>query len=125
MPCLQQLAGYNLAVITNGDEQQQTAKLQKNGLMPFFSDIVCANSYGCAKPSLQLFNIAMERSNTTAELCVNVGDTLDTDIKPLGKLGIIGVLIDRKAKGIKKEEGYYRIGSLEYLPILLQQLFEE
>ena|GEM_PF-5591545 len=46
VPCLQELTTYKLGIISNGDLEQQSLKLERMGIKHFFSEIITAGEDG-------------------------------------------------------------------------------
>lgn len=79
--CLNELTGYRLGIISNGDLEQQSLKLERLGIKNYFQIIVTAGEVGAAKPSVKLFEIACKRVNEYPKDCYYVGDNLDKKYK--------------------------------------------
>lgn len=76
---LEKLAGKQLGVITNGDKVNQTYKLEKLGVLGYFSDVITPACAGAAKPDPAIFQLAARVVGKQAKECWYVGDnhTLD------------------------------------------------
>lgn len=109
--CLDSLKGYKLGIISNGDYNQQVSKLKKMKIDKYFCDIVTAGEVGYAKPDGKIFEIACERNGVEIKEAYYIGDNVKTDIIPVNKIGMRGILIDRNKK-INREENIKRIYSL-------------
>lgn len=96
--CLNELTGYRLGIISNGDLKQQSLKLEKIGIKNYFEIIVTAGEFGIAKPSTKLFEIACNKVNEYPKDCYYVGDNLDTDILPCREIGMRGIWLNRNGK---------------------------
>ena len=81
IPALSALAsaGYRLAVLTNGLEALQHAKLQALELTPYFQAVVCADSAGVGKPDPRIFHLAAQRLGVDPTSCWHVGDQIQAD----------------------------------------------
>ena len=79
--------GYRLGVIAN-----QVAGLRERlaawGLLPYFEVVISSADVGAAKPSPDIFRLALESAGCPAAECVMVGDRLDNDIRPAKALGM-------------------------------------
>jgi putative hydrolase of the HAD superfamily len=69
-----------LGVITNGDREQQAAKLTDTGLASLFSVVVISEEFGVAKPDRRIFEEACRRAGVRTTNAVYVGDDWDKDI---------------------------------------------
>ncbi len=96
IPCLHELSGYILGIITNGDLQQQKLKLKRMGIINSFSNIITAGDLGVAKPNVKIFEMACIQVNESPQNCYYVGDNLNTDILPCKELGFNAIWLNRK-----------------------------
>ncbi|MFJ8978732.1 HAD family hydrolase [Streptomyces sp. NPDC102282] len=71
---------YQLGVVTNGDADQQHAKLEQAGLEPYFETVVCALGNGDRKPHTAPFHRACNDLAVRPEQCLYVGDEWGTDV---------------------------------------------
>lgn len=62
--------------------------LQKYNVHKFFDIKVISSIVKMAKPSLKIYQFALNLSTYDPENCIMVGDRLDTDIYPANKLGM-------------------------------------
>ncbi|QKG22986.1 HAD family hydrolase [Actinomadura verrucosospora] len=97
LPCLEELKGRGtrLAVLTNGDPEQQRAKLDRFGLLGYFEDVLTPTELGTAKPGPGAYAEACRRMRTDAAHAVNVGDSLEGDVRAAARAGLTGVWLDR------------------------------
>lgn len=71
---------YQLHIITNGFKEVQDIKLKQCLLEPFFQTIIISEEHGVSKPDKQIFELAQELTQSTANECVMIGDNLEADI---------------------------------------------
>ena len=84
--------GYQLGIIAN--QQPGTARrLEERGLLHFFTVIAASAELGVAKPDPAIFLRALSMANCPPQEACMVGDRLDNDILPAGKLGMKTVWI--------------------------------
>jgi len=110
-PCLETLKrlprGPRLAVLTNGDPEQQRAKLARFGLLEYFEAVLTPTELGAAKPVA--YATACRRMRTDPAQAVNVGDMLESDVNAAALAGLTGIWLDRgewealKSKGLHIE----------------------
>lgn len=93
--CLNELTGYRLGIISNGDLKQQFLKLDRLGIRNYFEIIVTAGEIGIAKPSVELFKIACNMINEQPKECYYIGDNLNIDILPCREIGMHGIWLNR------------------------------
>jgi putative hydrolase of the HAD superfamily len=96
LPCLEQLRHERLGIISNGVRDQQIEKLQRTGLLPYFSVLVFSEDTGAGKPAAQIFLEACRRAGARPETCMHIGDNIEADVLPSRALGMKGVRLDRK-----------------------------
>jgi putative hydrolase of the HAD superfamily len=94
-PCLQRLAGQPLGIISNGAREQQIGKLERAGLLKYFSVMVYSEDVGLGKPSHRIFLEACRRAGHSYEQCVHIGDDLEADVVPSRSLGMRGIHLSR------------------------------
>ncbi|WP_043640934.1 HAD family hydrolase [Nonomuraea candida] len=96
-PCLEALRGLpggpRLAVLTNGDPDQQRAKLARFGLLEYFEAVLTPAELGAAKPAA--YAAACRWMGTDPARAVNVGDMLESDVNAAALAGLTGVWLDR------------------------------
>lgn len=96
-PCLEHLTrlprGPRLAVLTNGDPEQQRAKLARFGLLEYFEAVLTPTELGASKPAA--YATACRWMRTDPEQAVNVGDMLESDVKAATRAGLTGIWLDR------------------------------
>jgi putative hydrolase of the HAD superfamily len=96
-PCLETLkrlpGGPRLAVLTNGDPEQQRAKLARFGLLEYFEAVLTPTELGAAKPAA--YATACHHMRTDPAQAVNVGDMLASDVNAAALAGLTGIWLDR------------------------------
>ena len=65
-----------LGVLTNGDHEQQCAKIDRCNLRKYFTDVLVSEDLGYAKPARECFAEACRRLKVAPEDTVYVGDTV-------------------------------------------------
>ncbi|WP_159943460.1 MULTISPECIES: HAD family hydrolase [unclassified Nocardiopsis] len=98
VPALNALAsaGYRLAVVTNGIESLQHAKLQALELTPYFHAVVCSDTAGAGKPDPRIFHTAAQRLGVDPAACWHVGDQIQADGVGAVAARMHPVMIDRR-----------------------------
>ncbi|MFC9970495.1 HAD family hydrolase [Spirillospora sp. NPDC127200] len=96
-PCLETLkrlpGAPRLAVLTNGDPEQQRAKLARFDLLDCFEAVLTPTELGAAKPAA--YAAACRWMGTDPAQAVNVGDMLESDVNAAALAGLTGVWLDR------------------------------
>ena len=116
-PCLRQLAGQPLGIISNGVREQQIGKLERAGLLKYFSVMVYSEDVGLGKPSPRIFLEACRRAGDAYEQCIHVGDDLEADVAGSRALGMRGIHLSRTGKS---PVGPPVISSLDHLTEMVQ-----
>ncbi len=92
--------GIRLALLTNGEAEDQRESVDKLGLEPYFDCIVIEGEFGVGKPDERVFRHALEVTSSTPETAWMVGDSLDADIAPAVELGLHAVWVDEVGDGV-------------------------
>jgi putative hydrolase of the HAD superfamily len=104
--CLDRLAAAGMAtgVLTNGQEEQQQAKLRAVGLGDCFAVVVASSTLPLPKPAAAAFRSACERVGREPCDVVYVGDNLQTDALAAHAAGLQGVWLDRHGVGTAERD---------------------
>lgn len=111
-------AGTALGVLTNGQEEQQRAKLAAVHLLKEFDCVVASSTLTAAKPAPEAFIEACRRLGRLPSEVIYVGDNLRTDALAATAAGLRGIWLNRwdaEADGASCET----LTSLRDLPGLL------
>ena len=80
--------GYPMHLITNGFEKTQHQKIKNSGIDHFFKHMITSEQAGIMKPHAAIFEYALELTQSIAEACVMIGDTLEVDILGAKNMGM-------------------------------------
>jgi putative hydrolase of the HAD superfamily len=80
--------GYPMHLITNGFEKTQHQKIKNSGIDHFFKHMITSEQAGIMKPHAAIFEYALELTQSRAEQCVMIGDTLEVDILGAKNMGM-------------------------------------
>jgi len=81
MELLDAVAGnYRLHIITNGFEEVQHVKLQHSGIADRFDVVLTSERAGAAKPSPEIFALALRKAGASAEQSLMIGDNTEADM---------------------------------------------
>ena len=94
---LDKLSGTQLAVITNGDKENQTYKLERLGLLSYFTEVITPACAGAAKPDPAIFQLAARVVGKRPEECWYIGDNHALDYHGALASGFNSVWLNRKA----------------------------
>jgi putative hydrolase of the HAD superfamily len=102
--------GFKLGLISNFDTRVYDV-CQALGIYKYFRSFVISSEAGFAKPSPQIFEIALNEQGVLAEESIHIGDSIEHDILGAKTLGINAVLLDREGKH-KHRDGISKIKDL-------------
>lgn len=88
-------AGLVVAVLSNGDEEQQRDKLRLLGLDDEVDVLVTSSSLPAAKPDPRAFGGALARIGAAPEEALMIGDSLEDDVRGALRAGLDAILVDR------------------------------
>jgi putative hydrolase of the HAD superfamily len=93
-------SGRRLALLTNGAAVSQRKKIVRFELADLFDAILVEGELGFGKPDERVYRRALEVLGVKpAETCM-VGDNLEWDVAAPQKLGMSGVWIDARGRGV-------------------------
>ena len=117
------LAGrYALAVITNGEDALQRAKLRRCGLESHFSCVLASEHVGIRKPDPAIFRMACEQTGVPPAFALHVGDSPESDIAGARAAGFAAVLLETAIPHGPGAEPDVRVASLREVGSLLGHL---
>jgi putative hydrolase of the HAD superfamily len=90
-------AAIAVAVLSNGVEQQQRAKLAAVGLSERIADLFTSEAMGFAKPDPRAFTTPCERLGLRVDQVLHVGDRYDVDVVAARAAGLEAVHLDRNS----------------------------
>ncbi len=95
--------GIKLALISNGNANEQRAKVQRAALEPLFESILIGGEFGVAKPDPRVFHHTLDQLQATPAETWMVGDNLVNDIAGAQAVGIYGVWVDWRGSGLPED----------------------
>lgn len=104
-PALQELArlGCKLAVLTNGTDEQQRAKLAAVGLQGKVGPVFASETLGVAKPGPQSYLRVCAGMEAEPARTVHIGDLYDLDVVAPREAGLQAIYLDRYDAGPQDE----------------------
>jgi putative hydrolase of the HAD superfamily len=105
--------GIATAVLTNGTEEQQHAKLAAVGLLAAVGPVLTAEALGVAKPDPAAYLLVCRHLGVDPGAVLHVGDLHDLDVVAARAAGLRAVHLDRVGRGPVDEP--CRITSLDEL----------
>jgi len=110
-------AGYILGVVSNRDKPYQDV-IDTLGMRDYFHFSLAAGEVKSWKPDPEIFYAALERTDTTAQETIYIGDNFFADIVGARRAGLHPVLYD--PQGLFHEPGCPTIASFDELNELIQ-----
>lgn len=90
--------GLRTAVLTNGTEHQQRAKLERIGLLEGAGPLFTSEALGVAKPDARTFHLVCEVLGLAPERVLHVGDDHALDVVAARAAGLPAVHLDRAGR---------------------------
>lgn len=94
--------GVQLALLTNGDSQQQRRKLKRFCLEKYFNSILIEGETGIGKPDARIYRMALAGLDVKPEQAVMVGDNLQWDVEAPQQCGIFSIWHDWCGLGLPR-----------------------
>lgn len=109
---------YELYILTNGFNDVQKIKIKKSNLEHYFKGMITSEQAGFKKPSIEMFQYALQSANCSSDESIMIGDNLKTDIS--GALNAQMDAVFFNPYGHKhRHDPHYEITSLSELTIIL------
>jgi putative hydrolase of the HAD superfamily len=89
--------GFKLGLISNFDTRVYDV-CRTLGIYKYFKSLVISSEAGFAKPSPQIFEIALNEQGVLAEESIHIGDSIEHDILGARSIGMNSALLDREEK---------------------------
>lgn len=109
---------YHLGIIANqafGTEK----RLEEYGIRKYFDVVISSSEVGIAKPSLEIFKLALATAHCSPEQAYMIGDRLDNDIYPAFQLHMHTIWVKQGIFGSAD------LNSMEYKPdLIVESIFE-
>jgi len=85
----------DVAVLSNGDHDQQVDKLHRTGLGDLVGQVITSSDLAVAKPDPRAFHGAVQRLGVEPSQVLYCGDRLDIDAVAATEAGLMGVWLNR------------------------------
>ena len=89
--------GYKIIVVSNFDSRVYDVCRGMN-ILGHFDDFVISSESGYAKPSIEIFQLALERNKLIPAECVHIGDNYMNDFVCPTSIGMNAIFLDRENK---------------------------
>lgn len=87
--------GLKIGIVTNNITTHQVEKLAHCGITDLIDDLLTAEEAGVSKPDPRIFQMALERLETTPAAAVMVGDSWASDVLGAQRVGIRAIWLSR------------------------------
>lgn len=117
--------GYVMGIVTDAHSRDATLRLEKTGLLPFFTGMVTYDMVRVKKPAPEPFLFALEMFRAEKDETLLIGDSPRRDIEPCRILGIRSVYArygDRFSDDRSSVHADFTIDSISELPVILSHL---
>ena len=94
-----------LALVTNGGSAVQHGKIERFGLEQYFDCVIVEGDFGYGKPDKQVFEACLKQFMVKPSEAWMVGDDLNRDIGGAMNVGIRGIWVDWRQKGLPIASG--------------------
>jgi putative hydrolase of the HAD superfamily len=118
-------SGRRLALLTNGAAVAQRRKIMRFELADLFDAILVEGELGFGKPDERVYEHALSALDVTPSEAWMVGDNLEWDVAGPQRLGLAGIWIDTRGRGLPEHSSVrpdHIIRSLADLRSLIEQM---
>ena len=96
--------GYRIIVVSNFDSRVYDV-CRGMDILDYFDDFVISSEAGYAKPSIEIFQLALQRNNLNPHECVHIGDNYINDYVCPTSIGMNAIFLDRENEHSDKSIG--------------------
>jgi len=86
---------YKIVIVSNFDSRVYDV-CRSMDILDYFDDFVISSESGCAKPSIEIFQLALQRNGLSPDECVHIGDNYVNDYVCPTSIGMNAVFLDRE-----------------------------
>lgn len=87
--------GYRIVVVSNFDSRVYDV-CSSMDILDYFDDFVISSEAGYAKPSIEIFQMALQRNGLNPHECVHIGDNYMNDYVCPTSIGMNAIFLDRE-----------------------------
>jgi putative hydrolase of the HAD superfamily len=117
--------GYPMCIVTDAHSRDATLRLEKTGMLQYFTSMVSFDLVREKKPGPGPFLTALEMMQASPSDVLLIGDSIRRDIEPCTRLGIRTVYArygDRFSADRREHGADYVIDSMHELPAILERI---
>jgi putative hydrolase of the HAD superfamily len=113
-----------LGLVTNGESETQREKLDVLEIADLFDVVVVSGEVGVAKPSAEIFAVALDALSVPPARAWHVGDNLSTDVAGARAAGLTAVWLNRSGnpRSVQGCEPHLEIRDLRALEGILSEV---
>ena len=89
---------YNLYILSNGFKELQSRKMCTVGIDKYFDALILSEDIGVNKPNRELYEYALQKTASTTEDSIMIGDMFETDIVGAANIGMKQIYFNPKKK---------------------------
>ena len=110
---------YRLHIISNGFKEVQFKKMKSAGIENYFEKIILSDEVGVNKPHPDIFRYALNKTGSSKNTSLMIGDNYDADILGAMRSGLDQVYFNPLQKQIPDEFPTYEVQTLSEIQDIL------
>lgn len=103
---------YRLHIISNGFKEVQFKKMRSAGIDGYFENVILSDEVGVNKPHPGIFKYALDKTGSSKDTSLMIGDNYDADILGAMQSGIDQIYYNPQQKRIPDELPTYEVMTL-------------
>ena len=89
---------YRMFILSNGFKELQSRKMHSAGIDKYFDGLILSEDIGVNKPNRELYDYALQKTGSTLEESLMIGDMFETDIAGAANIGMEQIYYNPKGK---------------------------
>lgn len=89
---------YRMFILSNGFKELQSRKMHSAGIDKYFDGLILSEDIGVNKPNRELYDHALQKTGSTLEESLMIGDMFETDIAGAANIGMEQIYYNPKGK---------------------------
>ncbi len=89
---------YRMFILSNGFKELQSRKMHAAGIDKYFDELILSEDIGVNKPNRELYDYALQKTGSTLEESLMIGDMFETDIAGAANIGMEQIYYNPKGK---------------------------
>ena len=89
---------YRMFILSNGFKELQSRKMHAAGIDKYFDELILSEDLGVNKPNRELYDYALQKTGSTLEESLMIGDMFETDIAGAANIGMEQIYYNPKGK---------------------------